>query len=400
MLAVWTGGSLSGHLNRPARNTFSFTYRADASEKSAVSLTMPFRLESWMWRFGLHPIFDMNLPEGALRSWLEQMFSKAIPNFDDLELLKITGKSQIGRLQYQDADNDLGKIESVSVHEILTYSGSEDLFRDLLDMYAASSGVSGVQPKVLIRSHDGEKMSPDHKLTVQGTTHIVKTWDDRYPELARNEFYCLRAAQLSGMTVPAFSVSDNGRFLVVERFDMADHGYMGLEDFCVLQGLPSKRKYDGSLERLIKSAKAFTEGKERLSACREIFKMIALSVCLRNGDAHLKNFCLMYDSPVSRSGRLAPVFDHVTTTAYLPNDSMALTLSGTKRWPTKKKLLAFATEHCDLSLREASEALGEVVEGISQARGELQTALQDIPEFKEIGQRMREAWGTGIDELG
>jgi serine/threonine-protein kinase HipA len=171
MLNVLAGNQVAGNLNRVSANTFSFTYLPDAGEDQAVSLTMPVRPESWIWRHGLHPIFDMNLPEGALRRWIEDMFSKAIPDFDDLELLKITGGSQIGRLQYREPDTRMEPMQSVSVEEI----------------HAASSGISGVQPKILIRASDGEKMSPEHKLTVQASTHIVKTWDARYPELARKE---------------------------------------------------------------------------------------------------------------------------------------------------------------------------------------------------------------------
>jgi serine/threonine-protein kinase HipA len=399
MLNVLAGNHIAGQLNRVSANTFSFTYLPDAGEDQAVSLTMPVRPESWIWRHGLHPIFDMNLPEGALRRWIEDMFSKAIPDFDDLELLKITGGSQVGRLQYREPDTRMEPMQSVSVEKILTYQGSEDLFRDLLEIYATSSGISGVQPKILIRASDGEKMSPEHKLTVQSSTHIVKTWDARYPELARNEYCCLRAAQWSNMQVPPFSVSDNGRFLIVERFDMGEHDYLGLEDFCVLQGLASKQKYSGSLERLLKTLKAFTQEADRHATCREVFKMIVLSVGLRNGDAHLKNFCLLYDTPARRSGRLAPVFDHITTTAYLPKDTMALTLKGTKRWPTRKKLMEFATIHCDLPPREASRAIKEVAEGISQARKEVKEYGRSLPGFRDIAEKMLQAWEEGLAGL-
>jgi serine/threonine-protein kinase HipA len=85
MLNVWANGNPSGRLNKINGNTYSFTYLPDKPYRAAVSLTMPVRPESWLWRFGLHPIFDMNLPEGALRRWLEGMFSKTVPDFDDLE---------------------------------------------------------------------------------------------------------------------------------------------------------------------------------------------------------------------------------------------------------------------------------------------------------------------------
>ena len=69
----------------------------------------------------------------------------------------------------------------------------------------------------------------------------------------------------------------------------------------------------------------------------KLFTLIALNCALRNGDAHLKNFGIVYDD-VQGEARLAPVYDLVTTSVYLPKDSLALTLNGTTRWPTAKEL--------------------------------------------------------------
>ena len=68
-----------------------------------------------------------------------------------------------------------------------------------------------------------------------------------------------------------------------------------------------------------------------------LFTLIALNCALRNGDAHLKNFGIVYDD-VQGEARLAPVYDLVTTAVYLPKDSMALTLNGSARWPSVKDL--------------------------------------------------------------
>ncbi|UOG92267.1 MAG: HipA N-terminal domain-containing protein [Candidatus Thiothrix sulfatifontis] len=59
-----------------------FSYRHDARE--ALSLTMPLRHESYSYA-QLHPIFQMNLPEGALREALERMTAKQYGS-DDLTL--------------------------------------------------------------------------------------------------------------------------------------------------------------------------------------------------------------------------------------------------------------------------------------------------------------------------
>ena len=56
---------------------------------------MPSRLESYGREHGIHPVFEMNLPEGALRDELVRRFSKAVRGFDDFALLAIVGPYQL-----------------------------------------------------------------------------------------------------------------------------------------------------------------------------------------------------------------------------------------------------------------------------------------------------------------
>lgn len=73
-----------------------------------------------------------------------------------------------------------------------------------------------------------------------------------------------------------------------------------------------------------------------------------LSVAVRNGDAHLKNFGLLYTDPASNDVQLSPLYDIVNTTSYLPKDVMALKLAKTKSWPYRDSLIGFAKRHCDI----------------------------------------------------
>src|SRR5438270_6441318 len=137
----------------------------------------------------------MNLPEGALKERLRLQFAKAIPEFDDLDLLNIVGSSQIGPLRYSQNEQMDPTVPGQDLNEILTYQGVSDLFAHLLERFATYSGVSGVQPKVLVR----DDKAP-HKLTHRSATHIVKTFNPgEYPELAANEFLCKAGAHVAGI---------------------------------------------------------------------------------------------------------------------------------------------------------------------------------------------------------
>jgi HipA-like protein len=86
---------------------FLFEYASSCPKKNAVSLTMPVVRDQYDSMNTVPPIFEMNLPEGALLEKLRLRFAKAIPNFDDLHLLEIVGQSQIGRLRYARTGTEL-----------------------------------------------------------------------------------------------------------------------------------------------------------------------------------------------------------------------------------------------------------------------------------------------------
>src|SRR5437868_4100247 len=107
MIRVWSDAARAGVLDRLGPRGSTFAYEPTAERLRAVSLTMPVRVQSWDSKFGLLPIFEMNLPEGALRERLTRRFAKATGTFDDFDLLGVVGRSQIGRIRYSALDQDL-----------------------------------------------------------------------------------------------------------------------------------------------------------------------------------------------------------------------------------------------------------------------------------------------------
>ena len=399
-IKVWTDGRGAGLLGAKGARGTAFAYAAEAGPADAVSITMPVRLASWDSDYGLAPIFEMNLPEGVLRERLRMAFAKATGTFDDLDLLAIVGRSQVGRLRYTDEHAELDQaVPFQSVDELLASRRDGNLFQYLLERFAAYSGVSGVQPKLLIRDDVawGAGLEAGERTSIQGATHIVKFWEDQYPQLAANEFFCLKAAERCGLPVPRFQLSDDGRALVIDRFDLRSDGrYRGFEDFCVLNARATAEKYRGSYETaVLKRFREFASPDQVATGSETIFRMIALNAALRNGDAHLKNFGIVYDD-IDGEVALAPVYDLVTTTAYIPADQMALTLDGSTRWPMAKQLLAFGTNRQIGSPAAIKSMLGATVEAVFETMAELKRHMDAEPEFEEIGTRMLGQWEEGI----
>ena len=289
--------------------------------------------------------------------------SKAKPSSADsvlrwtLNINTLSECSLIGRTRFGESAEQLDQVPAQNLSDLLKTRGTGELFGELLNRYAQYSGVAGIQRKVLVRDDGGLRtenfslVETGERLTAHGTTHIVKSFDPaRFPGLAANEYLCLRAATAAGLTVAKTSLATDGCLLVVARFDLkTDGGYLAFEDGCALAGRLSREKYEGSYEQLADTLANVLRGPDGTAAeLAKFFRSFVLSVAVRNGDAHRKNFGVTYDD-ATRLVTFAPTFDVITTTAYLPNDSLAMTLDGTKRWPDAKRLVKFGLRHCGLT---------------------------------------------------
>ena len=402
MIRIWTDGAEAGLLDRAGERGSTFVYVPGVEPARAVSVTMPFRLASWSFPYGLAPIFEMNLPEGVLRERLRLAFAKATGTFDDYDLLSIVGRSQIGRIRYTGEQETLrDDVPFQSVDEILSHRRDSDLFRYLIERFATFSGISGVQPKVMVRD---EKAFSAHRKearlsqSYRGATHIVKLWEpNEFPELAANEFFCLKVAQRCGLDVPRFQLAQDGAALVIDRFDLLPDGnYCGFEDFCVLNARRTDQKYSGSYETsILKRFQQFADSPHVHADLEKLFTLIALNCALRNGDAHLKNFAIVYDDVLGEA-RLAPAYDVVTTTVYLPQDSMALTLNGTTRWPSAKILQRLGETRAICTPARVRQIFERIADAIADTKPELRAYIKQHPSFKEIGNRMLREWDEGV----
>jgi serine/threonine-protein kinase HipA len=399
MIKVWTDAAEAGLIDRHGERGSTFAYLPGTPAVRAVSVTMPVRLESWTVPFGMLPIFEMNLPEGALRERLRLAFAKATGTFDEFDLLSVIGRSQVGRIRYTGDREQLHEdVPFQSVDEILERRRGGGLFRYLLEKFASFSGISGVQPKILVRDEKAfaemEQTGIRLSQSYQGATHIVKLWEpNEYPQLAANEYFCLTAARKCGLDVPPYRLAEDGMALVIDRFDLRMDGtYRGFEDFCVLNARRTDEKYRGSYETsIMKRFAQFANSTHVTGDMEKLFTLIALNCALRNGDAHLKNFGIVYDD-VQGEARLAPVYDLVTTSVYLSKDSLALTLNGTTHWPSAKDLRRFGETRAGATPAKVRAILARIDEAIREAGKEVRAYIKRHTEFEEIGQRMLQEW--------
>lgn len=386
-LIIDTPQGLSGQLSKEAR--YVFNYRTNNRE-SEVSIVMPIRAESYS-SGGLFSVFEMNRPEGYLLEYIKHRFAKLGP-LDDMALLKITGGNQIGRLSYREPDSAIEKNKAqVTKEELIQSKTSEDLFDFLIDTYF-NSGVSGFQPKVIVPN---TTQTISEKSSVLTPSLIVKAAGDDYPHLAQNEFICMKVAERAGLLVPKFWLSEDGGLFIMERFDIDEAGkQLGLEDLAVLTKKSSEEKYNSSYENIAKAIDIYC-GSYSVESKVRFFEYLVLSILLKNGDAHLKNFSLVYDTPQGEI-KLSPLYDVVSTQIYKiqnprtgatkVDNTMALNLFKTKNYPSKEDLIHFGKSVCMVKNPE------KIIEKIENARQEI------LVEYKSnindwLWRQLKDVWG-------
>jgi serine/threonine-protein kinase HipA len=265
-----------------------------------------------------------------------------------------------------------------------------------------SIGVAGVQPKLMLPS----------RASVPVPDLIVKTAGADFPGLAANEYLCLSAAKAAGLQVPMFALNDDAPMLLIDRFDLEDNTKrLGFEDIAALMGLRvhdrlSNRKYLGSYEDVAEVVRLMG-GRHVKDNLARLYEQIVLSLMVRNGDAHLKNFGLLYDDPAHPW--LSLLFDVATTTIYRTrrpggvqdvDRTMALKLrrgkhGASRAYPTTEELIAFGRECC--GVREPMEAVRRIAEGMRET---LVAAANDERIGRALWASLREQWVIGVVHAG
>jgi serine/threonine-protein kinase HipA len=172
-------------------------------------------------------------------------------------------------------------------------------------------------------------------------THILKpAGTGGFESLPIVEWICLTLARAAGFELPEVALVDmpDGLppALLVERFDIRrsqdDSRRFALEDFCSVLDLPTKAKYEGTIERMARAMRPLST--DPAGDLEVLFQRALFAWLIADGDMHLKNLALLKIAEPGTdrfsSVRFSPVYDTVTTIVFpgLETDRMAFKLSG------------------------------------------------------------------------
>ncbi|EYF02118.1 type II toxin-antitoxin system HipA family toxin [Chondromyces apiculatus] len=284
-----------------------------------------------MFRQAAHPgqlphFFANLLPEGALRDIVAAQSTGS----DDLAVLAMLGEDLPGAVMMRASSPETAASDTRGSVFDEPSADSEEPPSDTLRF-----SLAGVQLKFSAVREEGNRFALP--FSGRGGRWILKFGSTQYPLLPENEFWTMRWASLGGLNVPhhelvpAASIRNlDSRFLelgenvfAIERYDRSPDGSrVHQEDFAQVRGvLPSHKYRRASYEGLGRLVGALCGRDDMI----EFMRRVVFTILSGNGDAHLKNWALVY--PDRRTARLSPTYDLVFVRCYLPADKLAFPLA-------------------------------------------------------------------------
>lgn len=366
-------GFNESYLVDPVRPVLGLRFEENLQNPYASALRLP------RW-------FSNLLPEGPLREWIAADRHVALDR--EMELLAQVGHDLPGAIQVVEAD---GPDE---------HGNWQD--SDALADTSATTVADNISPWRFSLAGVALKFSmlaQGDRLTVPAADEhgdwLVKFPDYRFPDVPRNEFAMMSLARSSGINVPEIRLVHRDELdglparmwpnteewaYAIRRFDRLSgeyHGAVHIEDFAQVRDKYPQAKYEGTFETVAAIAYRGTD----LDALREVARRLSFSIMIGNGDAHLKNWSLVY--PDQRIPTLSPAYDLVSTVQYRdPLDSpedLGLKFCGTKRFEAIR-FSSFALLETRLDRR-----FNKVGGGLEDVATETARALIDAwPQHREI----------------
>lgn len=393
-----TVGYLTGFRDGRSILTFSPEYQASSDRPTFSLITHPAFPKSsdvmaspWVRRQKLHPVLSNLLPEGALREFLAQAL-KIHPD-NEFELLSWLGRDLPGALIATPVSPD-----NVPVY-VLENGGRPDVSAPRLQAAGNGFSLAGVQMKFSMQEQDGRYQVAQ---TGELGGWIIKTPSTTHKHVPLNEYTAMRLAELAGINIPEIrlvpmaqveqlpqiNLPNEEYAFAIKRFDRINDQRIHMEDFAqILTKYPHDKYQGGNYQQIARVLYSYSN--DGLADVQQLAKRLLVNLLLANGDAHLKNWSVVYPDRVNP--RLSPAYDIVTTSVYMENEhEFALNLGRAKDWyhADMAQFQSWA-EKSNIPWRAIQPHLLDVLD---QARAEWPKALRALPMATTHKQALTNHW--------
>ncbi len=392
-------GYLAGYAN--GRNVLSFadTFRVDANRPTFSLTTHPefpradhLMAEPWARNQRLHPILSNLLPEGSLRELIAQGLKVHVDN--EFHILSYLGEDLPGALVAKSMTPDDVPEYILSTHGKAKAITFENAFQE------HKFSLAGVQMKFSMKEKEGRyNLSTGDALG----DWIIKTPSTQHKNVPLNEYTAMTLASLVGIDIPEIklveldkldnlppiNLPDEQQAFAIRRFDRNENERIHMEDFAqVLVKYPHEKYNTANYEQIGRILYRYSGN--GLADTQQFARRLLVNILLANGDAHLKNWSLLYSDQVTP--KLSPAYDIVTTSVYIDNEKhFALNLGKTKNWyDVSYAHFKFWADKSDIPWRVIKPHLDDALD---KAKTLWPTAINDLPMNDDHKLQLKAHWG-------
>ena len=320
--------------------TFADEFRNDPKRPSFSLIThssFPYAdklmAQPWVRKQRLAPSLSNLLPEGSLRELIALGLKVHVDS--EFTILSYLGNDLPGALVAEPMAP-----EDIPAYILAAHGNAKPAALNLPERESKFS-LAGVQMKFSMKEKDGR-----YNLSKGGVLGdwIIKTPSTKHIDVPLNEYTAMTLASLAGIDTPEFKLVEleqidnlppinlpNEKYaFAIKRFDRDQGERIHMEDFAqVLAKYPHEKYNSANYEQIGKVLYEFSG--DGLADAQQFARRLLVNILLANGDAHLKNWSLLY--PDQRTPRLSPSYDIVTTNVYIENEKyFALNLGKNKDW--------------------------------------------------------------------
>ncbi len=275
------------------------------------------------------------MPEGALRELIAQSLKTHIDN--EFQIFSYLGQDLPGALAATPMEPEKVPDTVLSTH------GKAKAVKFKTSDQENKFSLAGIQMKFSMKEKDGR-----YNL-IKGNEPgdwIIKTPSTKHKNVPLNEYTTMTLASLVGVDIPdiklvelnkldnlpQINLPNEKRAFAIKRFDREQNTRIHMEDFAqVLVKYPHEKYNTANYEQIARVLYQFSG--DGLADVQQFARRLLVNLLLANGDAHLKNWSLLYEDQITPM--LSPAYDIVTTSVYIENETeFALNLGRNKKWFT------------------------------------------------------------------
>ena len=391
-------GYLAGYSNGRNVLTFADEFKNDPSRPTFSLITHPnfpnaekLLANPWAKNQRLHPTLSNLLPEGALRELIAQGLKTHIDN--EFQIFSYLGQDLPGALIATPMEPEDVPDSVISTH------GNAKAVKFKTGDQENKFSLAGIQMKFSMKERDGR-----YNLTKGDELGdwIIKTPSTKHKHVPLNEYTAMTLASLAGVNIPEIklvelnkldnlpqiNLPDEKLAFAIKRFDRDNNKRIHMEDFAqVLVKYPHEKYNSANYEQIAKILYQFSG--DGLADAQQFARRLLINILLANGDAHLKNWSLLYEDQYTPL--LSPAYDIVTTSVYIDNETeYALNLEKNKEWfnATLNHFQYWANKS-GIPWRAIKPHLDDIME---RARSLWPDALENLPMDEEHKDKLKIHW--------